>query len=212
VAHSRELTFGEEVANAITHGVGLLAAIAGFPLLVVSAQERGDPLRLVGVCIFATTLIMLYGASTLYHAVPLSSPKKRIMRVIDHSAIYLLIAGTYTPFTFGVLRGVWGWTIFALVWVGAGLGILFKTTLGFKYPKASTIIYIAMGWLGVLAIKPMVAALPAPGLWLIFAGGAAYTGGVVFYVWHRPRYMHAVWHIFVMAGSICHWCAVYWYA
>jgi hemolysin III len=208
----RPLSLGEEIANAVTHGAGLAAAIVGIPFLVMAANAKGDPWRIAGVSIFGGTLVALYAASTLYHSVPLSWPMKRAMRVVDHSAIYLLIAGTYTPFTLGILRGLWGYLILGFVWTAALLGILFKTTLGFKYPRVSTWLYIAMGWVGVFAIKPLAAALPLSGLLWLFGGGALYTGGVIFYTRERLRYAHAVWHLFVIAGSTCHWLAVYWYA
>lgn len=133
-------------------------------------------------------------------------------RVADHVAIYLLIAGTYTPFTFGVLRGAWGWTLFGIVWGLAALGVLFKLALGMRFPKASTLFYVAMGWVVIIAARPLMHALSAPGLWLLVAGGLLYSGGVVFYVSDRRRYMHAVWHLFVMAGSCCHFVAVWRYA
>ncbi len=210
---TRHYTLGEEIANAVTHGAGLLAAALGAPFLVLAAQARGDDaLRIAGVVVFAVTLVLLYAASTLYHAVPVASEWKRILRLIDHSAIYLLIAGTYTPFAIGVLRGVMGWSLFGVIWTAAVVGIVFKTTLGFRFPRASTITYVAMGWVGALTIKPMVEALPFAGVAWLIGGGLAYTGGVVFYAARRPRYMHAVWHLFVLTGSACHWCAVYWYA
>lgn len=207
----RPLTLGEEIANAATHGVGLVASIAAVPVLVLTAMAGGDPYRLAGAIVFAATLVALYAASTLYHAVP-PSRAKDVLQVVDHSAIYLLIAGSYTPFTIGVLRGAWGWTLFGIVWGLAALGVLFKTTLGVRFEKTSTALYLLMGWLAIVAVRPFMAVLPSAGLWWLVAGGLCYTGGVVFFVWERPRFSHAVWHLFVLAGSACHYWAVLRYA
>jgi hemolysin III len=177
----------------------------------VAAAGRGDAALVVGCSVFAASLIALYAASTLYHAVR-PSRAKQLLRVVDHVAIYLLIAATYTPFTLGVLRGAWGWMLFGLVWSFAALGIVFKTVLGMRYPRASTAFYLAMGWLAVVAVRPIVAQVPFPGLVWIAAGGLLYTGGVVFYVLEHRRYSHAVWHVFVLGGSVCHFFAVLWYA
>ncbi len=207
----RPLTLGEEIANSVTHGVGLLLSIASMPVLVMIAAGRHDALMVVGVSVFASTLIALYAASTLYHALP-PSRAKQLFRVVDHAAIYLLIAGTYTPFTLGVLRGAWGWTLFGMVWTLAALGIVFKTLLGFRYPRASTALYVAMGWMVVIAIKPMFATIPASGILWLLAGGLFYTGGVLFYVWERQKFAHAAWHLSVLGGSACHFVAVLLYA
>ncbi len=201
----------DEIANAVTHGLGLVLSLVGLPILIVSAQARGDALNVIGASVFGATLVALYAASTLYHAVQ-TARVKRVLRVADHVAIYLLIAGTYTPFTLGVLRGAWGWTLFGIVWGLAALGVLFKLALGMRFPKASTLFYVAMGWVVIIAARPLMHALSAPGLWLLVAGGLLYSGGVVFYVSDRRRYMHAVWHLFVMAGSCCHFVAVWRYA
>ena len=207
---SQPLSAGEEIANAVTHGVGLLASLVAFPLLILAAVARGDSWYVVGCSVFGATLVALYAASTLYHAVP-HGRAKRTLRVVDHAAIYLLIAGTYTPFTLGVLRGAWGWTLFGIVWTLAGLGILFKVTLGLRFPKASTLVYVLMGWMAILAIRPLTAAVPVAGLGWLVAGGLLYTGGVAFYAW-RARYSHTVWHLFVLGGSACHFVAVLGYA
>ncbi len=207
----RFYTLGEEIANAVTHGVGLLLSIAALPILVVAAVERHDGLMVAAMCVFAATLIALYAASTVYHALP-PSKAKQVFRVIDHAAIYLLIAGTYTPFTLGVLRGAWGWALFGVVWTLAVLGVFFKTTLGFKYPRVSTILYVAMGWMIVVALKPMLATIPMSGLMWLLAGGLCYTGGVAFYVWERQKFAHAAWHLCVLGGSVCHFVAVLLYA
>ena len=204
-------TPSEELANSLTHGFGLVMSCIGAPVLIVAAIATSDPWRIVASSIYAATLVMLYAASTLYHAVQ-TARVKRVLRVADHVAIYLLIAGTYTPFTFGVLRGAWGWTLFGIVWGLAALGVLFKLALGMRYPKASTLFYVAMGWVVIIAVRPLMHALSAPGFWLLVAGGLLYSGGVVFYVSDRRRYMHAVWHLFVMAGSCCHFVAVWRYA
>ena len=209
--HERTLSLGEEIANSLTHGAGLLASLVGLPVLVVAAAGRGDAAHVVGCSVFAASLVTLYAASTIYHAVP-PSRAKQLLRVVDHAAIYLLIAGTYTPFTLGVLRGAWGWTLFGVVWSLAGLGIIFKVLLGTRYPRASTIFYLAMGWLGVVAVQPMMAQVPAAGLLWLLAGGLLYTGGVAFYAWEHRRHSHTIWHLCVLGGSVCHFLAVLWYA
>jgi len=204
-------SLGEEIANSVSHGVGVVAALAATPFLVLGAARRGDAFAIVGACIFAGSLMVLYLASTLYHALP-RNRAKHVFRIIDHSAIFLLIAGTYTPFTLGVLRGGWGWTLFGVVWVLAALGVTLKSVAGIRYPWLSTTLYVAMGWLALIAIRPLWAHVPVAGwLWLI-AGGLAYTGGVAFYAAERVRYAHFVWHLFVLAGSLRHFFAVLWYA
>ena len=206
----RALSRGEEIANSVTHGVGLLASIATAPLLIIFAA-RDSAWQVVGSSIFAATLIALYTASTLYHAFP-PSRAKRVFRVLDHGAIFLLIAGTYTPFALGALRGPWGWTILGIVWGLAAVGVTFKSVRGFAYPRLSTAVYLLMGWIVVIAIKPLLAQVPAAGLLWLLAGGLCYTGGVVFYASDHKRYLHSVWHLFVLAGSACHVVAVMFYA
>ncbi|HEX5831274.1 MAG TPA: hemolysin III family protein [Gemmatimonadaceae bacterium] len=204
----RPQTLGEEIANSLTHGAGLLASLAALPVLVLAAAGRRDALQLVGGAIYGATLVLLYLASTLYHALP-PSRAKSVLRVLDHSAIYLLIAGTYTPFTLGALRGAWGWALLATVWGLALLGIVAKCTLGFRFPRLSTVLYVAMGWLVLVAIQPLVANVSTVGLAWLFAGGVCYTGGVVFYATDgRLRFGHALWHLCVVAGSVCHFVAV----
>jgi hemolysin III len=208
---SRVPSLGEEIANSVSHGVGFLAALAATPFLVLAAARRGDPVAIVGASVFAGTTSLLYLASTLYHALP-KNKTKRVFRVIDHSAIFLLIAGTYTPFTLGVLRGAWGWTLFGVVWGLAVLGIALKSLGGVAYPRLSTALYVGMGWLALIAIRPLWVHVPPAGwLWLI-AGGLAYTAGIAFYAAERMRYGHFVWHVFVLMGTVCHFFAVLWYA
>ena len=206
----RPQTLGEEIANAITHGAGLIASIAALPVLILAALHQQDVWQIVGGAIFGATLILLYLASTIYHALPLRrSRAKRLLRVLDHSAIYLLIAGTYTPFTLGVLRGPWGWALLGTIWGLALFGIIAKFTLGFRFPRLSTMLYIGMGWLVVIALHPLATRVSPTGLAWLVAGGLCYTGGVVFYATDtRLRYGHALWHLFVLAGSVCHFVAV----
>ena len=204
-------SFGEEIANSVSHGLALLASLVAFPFLVIAATQRGDAAGIVGASVFAATLVLLYLTSTLYHALPRTRAKK-IFRILDHGAIYLLIAGTYTPFTLGVLRGSWGWTLFGLQWGLAILGIVLKSVGGIRYAKLSVAVYLAMGWLVLIAAVPLVNSIPPWGLFWLVAGGMAYTVGVVFYALERLRYFHFIWHLFVIAGSACHFIAVLWYA
>ncbi len=207
----RVLSIGEEAANSITHGLGLIASIGALPVLLARARSSNDPSVTIGATVFGLTLILLYAASTVYHALPLSTGKQ-FFRVLDHSAIYLLIAGTYTPFALGPLRGPWGWTLLAIIWTLALIGIGSKVIAGFKLPHLSTGLYLLMGWLIVVAIKPLIENIPSAGLLWLAAGGLAYTGGVVFYAMKRVRYAHMIWHLFVAAGSVCHFIAVLGYA
>jgi len=207
----RPQSLGEEIANSISHGLGLAAALAAAPVLVIAAAHRGDPAWLVGSSVFAATMVLLYLASTLYHAIP-HSKAKRIFKILDHAAIYLLIAGTYTPFTLGVLRGAWGWTLFGLIWGLAITGVVLKLAGGLRRPWLSTGLYVAMGWLVLIAIKPLWEALPPWGMFWLVAGGVAYTGGVAFYAADHKPYAHFVWHLFVVAGTACHFVAVLWYS
>ena len=207
----RAQSLGEEIANSVSHGVGLLAAVAAVPFLVVAAVERGEAAGIVGASIFATTMVLLYLASTLYHALP-ANRAKGVFRVLDHAAIYLLIAGTYTPFTLGVLRGAWGWTLFGLVWGLALAGVVVKAVGGVQHLRVSTGFYLVMGWLFLIAAKPLWLRLPSWGLFWLVAGGMAYTVGVAFFRAERVRYAHFVWHLFVLAGTACHFIAVFRYA
>ncbi|MGB7462719.1 MAG: hemolysin III family protein [Candidatus Acidiferrum sp.] len=197
----------EEIANAITHGIGLLLSIAGFVVLLVLAALRGTAWHIVACSIYGATLICLYTASTLYHAV-ISPRVKRALRIFDHSAIYLLIAGTYTPFLLVSLRGPWGWSLFGVIWGLALVGVLFKFWFVERFAILSTAVYIAMGWLVVIAAKPVITHLPLTAIIWLLAGGLAYTGGVIFFAAKRIPYSHAIWHLFVLAGSICHYFAV----
>lgn len=195
----------------MSHGVGLVAALVAVPFLVLAAARRDGWTGTVGASVFAGTVVLLYLASTLYHALP-GHKTKHVFRVIDHSAIFLLIAGTYTPFTLGVLRGAWGWTLLSVVWILAALGVTVKAVGGIRYPRLSTTLYLGMGWLALIAVRPLWLRLPVSGwLWLV-AGGLAYTAGVAFYAAERVRYGHFVWHLFVLAGTVCHFFAVLWYA
>ena len=203
-------SLGEEIANSVSHGAGLVAALIATPVLL-GAARRGGRLDLVGASVFAGTLILLYLASTLYHALP-PSGAKRVFRVLDHSAVFLLIAGTYTPFALSVLHGLWGWTLLAVVWSLAAVGIALTSVEGERFERFYTPVYLAMGWLIVVAIRPLWQALPAEGLLLLAAGGLAYTAGVGFLAARRMRYSHFVWHLLVLAGSACHWVAIFLYA
>jgi hemolysin III len=195
-----------EIANAVTHGVGAAAAAAGAAVLVVLASLRGDVWQIVSSAVFGATLVLLYTASTAYHAARDPAVKRRL-KLFDHCAIYLLIAGTYTPFMLVGLRGGWGWSLFGVIWGLAVAGVVFKLLFIERFHRLSTAIYVAMGWLVIVAAVPMVRALDTSTLAWLVAGGLAYTAGTLFYHARRP-YAHAVWHLFVIAGSACHFAAV----
>ena len=201
----------EEIANSVSHGLGVLLAIAAVPVLVVGAVRRGTAADIVGASVFGAAMVLMYLASTLYHALP-PGRAKRIFRVLDHSAIFLMIAGTYTPFTLGVLFGGWGWTLFGLVWGVAAAGIVLKAVAGIRFKVFSTLLYIAMGWLMVIAIKPLLSGMEPAGLLWLLAGGLAYTLGTAVYAIKGVRYSHFVWHLFVLTGSACHFVAVLGYS
>ena len=208
----REQSRGEKISNSVSHGIGLIAALVATPFLIMHAVERGDMGFIVGVSIFAATMVLLYLVSTLYHALPRGKAKSAF-RVIEHSAIFLLIAGTYTPFTLGVLRGAWGWTLLGLVWGLAVTGVALKAFDRMSHPIVSTGLYLLMGWLILIAVNPLSARVPASGILWLVAGGVAYTAGVAFFAADsRLRYGHFIWHLFVMAGTACHYFAVLWYA
>lgn len=203
---------GEEITNSLSHGLALLAALIAAPFLVVYAVAQGDPTFVVAASIFAATVVLLYLASTIYHALP-RGRVKQVFQAVDHSAIFLLIAGTYTPFTLGVLRGPWGWTLFGIIWGLAAIGVLMKSLGKIGHPAVSAMLYISMGWLVVIAINPLLAHLPVDGLLWLLGGGLAYTAGVIFFVLDaRLPYGHFVWHLFVIAGTTCHYLAVFLYA
>ena len=207
MAHERHQTAGEEIANSLTHGVGLVLTFVGLIVMLVAATTRGDTRVIVACAIYGTALVLLYLASTLYHALALTRAHN-LFRRLDHAAIYLLIAGTYTPFALVSLRGPWGWSLFGISWGLAVLGVTAKAVLGPRWPIVSTTVYILMGWLAVVAVGPMFRHVPGGGIAWLLAGGLLYTGGVVFYAWERLRYAHAVWHVFVLGGSVCHYIAV----
>ncbi len=200
----------EELANGITHGIGLALSVVGLIALVVLSILRGSAWHIAGCTTFGVTLVLLYAASTLYHSFH-TPGLKRILKILDHAAIYLLIAGTYTPFTLVNLRGFWGWTLFALVWGLSVFGIAWKFFHVDRFQLVSTLTYIAMGWLALIAIKPLLAAVPLSGIMWLVAGGLFYTIGASFLALKRVPYHHAIWHVFVMAGSICHYFAVMFY-
>ena len=197
-------SLGEEIVNSITHGIGAALATAALTILVVSAALKGDAWRVVSFAIYGTSLVIMYTSSTLYHSFT-HQKAKRYFRIMDHSSIFLLIAGTYTPITLLPLRDTgWGWTMFGLICGMAILGILFKTFFYGKLEKLSVVIYVLMGWLAVIAIKPMLANLPMGLLIWIAIGGLSYTLGIVFYSWRKLPYSHSIWHLFVLGGSISH--------
>ncbi|SFM39161.1 hemolysin III [Nitrosomonas nitrosa] len=208
----REQSQGEEIANSISHGIGLVAALVATPFLIMHAVQHGDTGFIVGASLFAATMVMLYLASTLYHALP-QGKAKSVFKIIEHSAIFLLIAGTYTPFTLGVLHGAWGWTLLGIVWSLAAIGVVLKAFDKMHNPILSTSLYLLMGWLILIAIYPLYTRIPASGLLWLVAGGVAYTIGIFFFATDsRTRYGHFIWHLFVMAGTTCHYFAVLWYA
>ena len=207
MVQARTQSRGEEIANSVSHGVGLLAALAATPVLVLSAVRHGGAARIAGASVFAAAMVLLYLTSTLYHALP-RNRAKRVFQVLDHAAIFLMIAGTYTPISLGVLRGTWGWTLFGLVWSLAIAGVALTAGGGVRYPKLTTSLYLAMGWLILIAVKPLWLRMPSEGLFWLSAGGIAYTVGVVFYAAKRVRYSHFIWHLFVITGTSCHYIAV----
>jgi hemolysin III len=201
-------TPGEELANALTHGLGLALSIAGLAVLVSSTALRGDGWSVTSTAIFGTTLVLLYTTSTLYHSIR-GVAVKRLLRKLDHAAIFLLIAGTYTPFLLVNLRGPWGWSLFGVIWGLAVAGVVVKFRLAGRFKVGSTLLYLGMGWLILIALRPMLRAVPDRALWLLLAGGLCYSVGAVFYLAKRLRYHHAIWHLFVLGGSVCHFFAVW---
>jgi hemolysin III len=209
----RPQSFSEEIANSLSHGFGLLLALVSAPVLIVATARQGHTANLVGACVFAITMVLLYFSSTLYHAMPASHRAKRWLAKLDHSAIYLFIAGSYTPFTLGALSGAWGWTLFGLIWSLAAVGLVLKVFDKLWHPLLSTGLYLAMGWLVVVAAVPLLERVASDGVFWLFAGGIAYTIGCVFFLTDgRLKFGHFVWHLFVMAGTTCHFFAVLWYS
>ena len=198
----------EEIANSVSHGFGLAAAIIATPFLCVAAARHPNQAFYVGTIIFVATMWLLYLASTLYHAWP-QTRLKCALQILDHVAIFLLIAGTYSPFTLGPLRGAFGWTIFILIWVLAGIGIVLKLRTGVRWKKVSLLMYLGMSWLVLIAAREFVRVVPIETVIWLFAGGIAYTSGLIFFGNTRIRYSHFVWHLFVLAGTACHFCAIF---
>ena len=205
-------TLGEEIANAVSHGLGLLLAVAALPILVFNAAQQGQAANVVGASLFAGTAIVLYLISTLYHALPAGRAKLMLNR-LDHAAIYLFIAGSYMPFLLGVLRGPWGWALLSAVTAAAVVGVGAKLLNRLRHPLWSTGLYVAMGWMALVAAVPLVERMSPAGLGWLVAGGLSYTAGaVVFLLDSKLRYAHFVWHLFVLGGSTCHFFAVLWHA
>jgi len=202
-----DYTVGEEIANSITHGVGVLLGVAGLVLLVTLAAIYGDAWHVVSFSIYGVTLVITFLASTLYHAI--QQPRaKHVFNVLDHASIYLLIAGTYTPILLISMRGPWGWTMFGVIWGSAFIGVVFKSLFINRFRMLSVAMYVLMGWTCLIAFRPMLRSLGAPGVFWIAIGGLFYTVGVIFYLWKRLPYGHALWHLFVLAGSASHFFAI----
>ena len=206
----------EEVANTLTHGLGIVLAVVGTVVLLAATQTSGSPYAPIACAVYGATMIVLYLASTLYHGAGIQRmqgvvPERPRLRAFDHIAIFLLIAGTYTPYVLISLRGVWGWSLFAIVWSLAAAGTIFELTSLRHYRGAMVALYIGMGWCGIAAIQPLVQAIAPAGLWLLFGGGAAYTLGVIFYKMKSLRYHHALWHLFVLAGSVLQYFSILYY-
>jgi len=200
----------EDLANSVTHGIGAVLSVAGLALLVILTSKNGDVWRVVSFSVYGSSLVILYLASTLYHSI--QKPHiKRLLRVLDHSTIYLLIAGSYTPFMLVSLRGAWGWSLFGVVWALALLGIVFKVFFIGRYEVLATAAYVLMGWMVVIAFKEILIRVQPGGITLLLAGGLTYTLGVVFYAWKKLPFNHAIWHLFVLGGSACHFFAVLFY-
>lgn len=200
-------SLSEEIANSVTHGVGFLLALAALAVMVVFAAMRGTVWHIVACSVYGSTLVMLFASSTLYHSLPWPRTKA-VLKIIDHSAIYLLIAGTYTPFLLISMRGPWGWSLFGIIWGLALVGVVFKVFFAGRFKLFSTLVYIGMGWMAVVAIRPLYLGLPRGGLLWLVAGGVLYTAGTIFYLRRRIPFNHAIWHTFVLAGSLCHFLSV----
>lgn len=202
--------FGDELASSVIHGIGILLSIVGLAVLVVHTAGSGTASDVLASAVYGLSLILLYTASTLYHAIR-AEQARRVLRTLDHIAIFLLIAGTYTPFTLIALRGTWGWSLFGIVWSLALLGSALELGLLKRYRRFAVLLYIAMGWVGIIAFRPLLMHLQTGGMVLLLAGGAAYTLGVPFYLWRKLPYHHSVWHFFVLAGSVLQFLAVFFY-
>jgi hemolysin III len=207
---SAQPKLGDILANAVTHGVGAVLSLAGAAVLVGTAVKRGTAWHIASCAVFGAALVLVYVCSTLYHSL-VRTRVRRVFRILDHSAIYLLIAGTYTPFTLVSLQGRWGWTLFGVIWALAVAGVVFKSLALGRFAAASAVVYVMMGWVAVVAIRPLVLALGWQGVLWLLAGGVAYTAGVLFFAFDRVRYFHALWHIFVLLGSTLHYFAVLFY-
>ncbi len=206
----KSFSLAEEIANSITHGLGVLLSVAGLTLLVTFAAHQADVWRVVSFSIYGTTLVLVFLASTLYHS--FQHPKaKRIFKTIDHCSIYVFIAGSYTPFLLVSMRSTMGWALFSVIWILAVAGIIFKVTFGLRFEKLSIGTYMFMGWLVLVASSELMNKLPLGGIYWLLAGGLVYTSGVLFYLWERLPFNHAIWHIFVLVGSVCHFLSVYLY-
>ena len=205
--HGHEYSLGEEIANAVTHGVGAALSVAALVLLVGVAALWGNSWHLASAIVYGVTMFMLYTASTLYHAIT-HEKARHVFKIIDHASIYLLIAGTYTPFTLVTIREDGGWWLFAIVWALAAIGIALEAFWVYRPRWVSVVVYLGMGWLAVFMIRPLMSNLEPAGIWLLLAGGLAYTVGTIFYVLKRVKFMHAIWHLWVLAGSVLHFLAV----
>ena len=206
----KQYTLGEEIFSAVTHGVGALLSVAALVLMIVRAAQHKDAYAVVSAAIFGASLILLYTMSTLYHALA-PAAAKRVFRIFDHTTIFLLIAGTYTPYLLVTLRGALGWTLFGILWGLTVLGVVMDSIFLEKFHRIEQILYIAMGWCILVSGKTLIANLALPGILLLFAGGLFYTGGILFYRAKKIRYMHSIWHLFVLAGSICQFFSIYLY-
>ena len=207
---NRAYSLGEEIANSVTHGIGAMLSVAGLTLLVTYAAIQGDVWRVVSFSIYGGSMILLFLMSTLYHSFQ-NEKVKQVFKLLDHCAIYLLIAGTYTPFLLVTLRGTTGWILFAIIWLLAFTGIIFKLTFRHRFKKLSLLTYVAMGWLALFVGQELARSLSAGGMAWLISGGLAYTLGVLFYVWKKLPYNHAIWHLFVLAGSLCHYTTIFVY-
>lgn len=204
---SRDYTLQEEIANSLSHGVGVGLGIAALVILTVAATHQHNIWKIISGVLFGSTIVLMYLASTLYHSIPYQRTK-RFFKTLDHSAIYLLIAGSYTPFSLVTLHGGWGWSFFGITWGLALLGLIFKIFFVYRFDILSTLIYVAIGWLAVIGIDPILHHLPLGGIFWLILGGCSYTLGTIFYFWEKPLYTHTIWHLFVLAGTICHFFAV----